>query len=168
MDNTIVYRPYKSNVWFAVFLTGIGLLALMVAAYSLPYKGFIVVFLIAIGVVSLWLTKTLYDSSNITIFLEQEGLRIVGGKHNNYQYVSWEKLSYAYYIRSFKGHLFLVLSPKTLSSKEAKRLVNQAANLFQTYITDVVVLYIDVLQNTAPLKEFVAQKSKGQGDSLRG
>lgn len=165
MNHTIVYRPYKSSVWFAVFMTGIGLLALMIAGYALPYKGFIVFFLTAIGVVSLWLTKILYDSSNITIYLEQEGLRITGGKHNNYQYISWEELSYTYYIRSFKGHLFLVLSPKTLSSKEAKRLVNQAANLFKIYITGVVVLYIDVLQNTAPLKEFVVQKSKTRDGS---
>lgn len=155
MNDTIIYRPYRSHAWPLPFTIPVGMLAFMAAGYCLPFLGFRVLVLVAIGIACTWLTKVLYDSSNIAVYLEQEGLRIIGGSYNDYRYALWEELSYAYYVRSFKGHLFLVLSPKALSSKEAKNLANRGANSSRICIDYAVVIYIDILQNTSQLKELI-------------
>lgn len=155
MNDMIIYRPYRSHIWALFFTIPVGMLTFVAAGYCLQYWDFSVIFLVTIGIVSIWLSKMLYDSSNIAVFFEQEGLRIVGGSCTDYRYALWEELSYAYYIRSFKGHLFLVLSPKALGHKEAKALANRGANSAKICIDYAVVMHIDVLQNTSQLKELI-------------
>lgn len=153
MNDTIFYRPYRSHVWFLSFTMPVGMLAFVAAGYCLPYWGFRVLILATIGIACAWLTKWLYDSSNSAVFFEQKGIRIIGGSYKDYQYVLWEEVQFAYYVRNYKGHLFLVLSPKALSPKKAKKLANRGANSSKICIDYVVVIYIDDLQNASQIKE---------------
>jgi len=156
MNETINYRPYRTHGWFVPYLASIGILLFIFIGFCIPDRKLIVLILTIIEVFVIVSTKVLYDSSNVSILFERDGLRIVGGKHSNYRYIPWEKVSYAYYIRNYKGHLFLVLSLKELSSKEAKRFVNKGANTSKIYFDSVVVIYIDFLQNVEPIKEFIS------------
>lgn len=155
MNDTFIYRPYKSHAWTLPFTTSVGLLAFVAAGYCVPYWGYNVLILAAVGIVCAWLTKLLYDSSNVAVIFEQEGLRALGGNYNEYRYVLWEEVSYAYYVRSFKGHLFLVLTPNALSSKEAKHLANRGANSSRICIDSVLVIYIDIFQDVTKIKELI-------------
>lgn len=154
MNNICTYRPYRSHAWFLPFVIPVAMLAFVAAGYCFPYVG-VGVFWVAIGIVCTYLTKALYDSSNISVVFEQEGLRIVGGSYNDYRYLLWEEVSNAYYVRNFRGFLFLVLSPKALDSKAAKKLINRGANLSKICIDDVVVIHIDDLQNVSQIKELI-------------
>ena len=154
MNNICTYRPYRSHAWFLPFVIPVAMLAFMAAGYCFPYVG-TVVFCVAIGIVCTYLTKVLYDSSNIAVVFEQEGLRIVGDSYKDYRYLLWEEVSNAYYVRNFRGFLFLVLSPKVLDPKEAKKLTNRGANLSKVCIDDVVVIHIDDLQNVSEIKELI-------------
>lgn len=154
MNNICTYRPYRSHAWFLPFVIPVAMLAFVAAGYCFPYVG-VGVFWVAIGIVCTYLTKVLYDSSNISVVFEQEGLRIVGGSYNDYRYLLWEEVSNAYYVRNFRGFLFLVLSPKVLDSKAAKKLINRGANLSKICIDDVVVIHIDDLQNVSQIKELI-------------
>lgn len=158
MNHAIAYRPYRSHAWFVPFAYGIGIISIFAAGYSLPHIGFATFVLLGIGIVCFLLAKVLYDSSSILVLLEQEGLRITGGNHSNYRYIPWKELSYAYYTRSYRGHLFLILSPTPLSQKQTQILTNRGANTSKICVDSVVVIHIDTMQNTSQLKETVVSK----------
>lgn len=155
MKDTIIYRPYRSHAWFIPFTIPVGMLAFVAAGYCFPYVRFSI-FWVAIGVVCAYLTKVFFDSSNIAVVFEQEGLRIVGGSYKDYRYLLWEEVSNACYVRNFRGFLFLVLSPKAISPKEAKYFAKRGANLSKICIDDVVVIHIDMLQDVSQIKELIA------------
>lgn len=158
MNNTITYRPYELHKWFLYFTVPIGVLAFTISGYCLLFSHIGSFVLCGMGIMSLWLTKELYDSSNISVHLEQEGLRITGGSFNEYRYMTWEKLQYEYYDRNFKGHLFIVLTPNVLNPKEIKAFINRGANLSRICIDDVVVIPIDALQDTSQFREFIDKR----------
>lgn len=155
MNDTIIYRPYRSHIWFVPFTAGVEILSFVAVGYCLPHLRVTVLLPVVIGIISIWLTKVLYDSSNLVVFFGQEGFQITGNRCNDYRYFLWEELPYAYYARSYKGHLFVVLSPKVLSSKEVKNYVNRGANSSRICIDSVIVIHIDVLQNASRLKELI-------------
>lgn len=155
MNNTIIYRPYRSHVWFIFFTVPIGIFAFVAAGYCLQAPGANVIFFVVMGALSVWLTKALYDSSKTIIFFEPDGLWVSGVGCDNCRHILWEELSNAYYVRNFRGFLFVVLSTKALSPQEAKKLANRGANLSKICIDDVVVIHIDDLQNVSQIKELI-------------
>lgn len=155
MNDAIVYRPYKAQTWPLVFTLPVGILAFVGAGYCLPFSGVSVLCLIGVGMACIWLTKVLYDSSKRAVIFEQNGLRIIGGSYFDYRYIPWGELTYGCYTRNYKGHLFLLLSPNVLNSKEAKRFANQGANWSRIYIDYVVVIYLDVLQDVTQIKKII-------------
>lgn len=155
MNDAIVYRPYKAQTWPLVFTLPVGILAFVGVGYCLPFSAVSVLCLTGIGMACIWLTKVLYDSSKKAVFFEQNGLRIIGGSYFDYRYIPWEELTYGCYTRNYKGHLFLVLSPNVLSSKEAKHFANQGANSSRIFIDYVVVIYLDVLQDVSQIKKLI-------------
>ena len=156
MNDAIVYRPYKAQTWPLVFTLPVGILAFVGAGYYLPFSGVSVLCLSGIGVACIWLSKVLYDSSKKAVIFEQNGLRIIGGSYFDYRYIPWGELKYGYYTRNYKGHLFVVLSPNVLNSKEAKCFANQGANSSRIFIDYVVVIYLDVLQDVTQIKKLIA------------
>lgn len=155
MNNTIIYRPYKVYRWALPFTVIIGVLSFAVSGCCAPYWGCGVLIPVAIGLMCLWLTRKMYNASNMAVFLEPEGLRLVGGRFDDYRYVCWEEVSNAYYARTFRGFMFLVLSPKSLNSNEVKRLVNRGAHSSKLCIDDAIVIYIDSQQEDIRIKEHI-------------
>lgn len=155
MNDVIVYRPYRLQAWLLMFTIPTGMLAFLAAGYYMLFQAVSSLALMAIGIICVWLSKLLYNASKITVTFEQEGLRIMDRDYNGCQYRFWCELSYAYYVKSFKGHLFLVLSPKKLSPKEAKHLTNRGANSSKVCIDYAIVIYLDILQNISKLKELI-------------
>ncbi len=83
-------------------------------------------------------------------------MRVVGRKYNDYKYFPWNEYLYAYYGRGYKGHLFLVLSPKELNQKDAQKYVDKRNYSNKLYFDDVVVLHIDdFLQDIQLIKDFI-------------
>ena len=155
MNDAIVYRPYKTQIWPLVFTLPVGILAFVGAGYCLPFSVVGALCLTGIGIACIWLSKVLYDSSKKAVIFEQNGLRIIGGSYFDYRYIPWGELTYGYYTRNYKGQLFAVLSPNVLNSKEAKRFANQGANSSRIFIDYVVVIYLDVLQDVAQIKNLI-------------
>lgn len=153
MDNTVIYYPYRAHIWFAPLLLAIGIVSFLSLGYYLPYIDATTCLLAIMGIVSVGLLKVLYDSSRIAVLLGCKGLCVIGEKQNGFYYMPWEEVPYAYYVRSYKGHLFLVLSPKPLDGKELKSFANRAANLSKVCIDFVVVIHIDSSQNTSKVRE---------------
>ena len=158
MNTMMQYRPFKSHAWFVPFTWIVSMLAFTGAGFFLPVFGLTTFLFLVTGVICCFLTKILYDSSNITVSIETEGIRIVGGTYSNYQYVSWEKFICAYYARSYKGHLYLVLSPEELAPKQVMQYINKGACLSKLSVGLVVVIHIDVMQNTLQVREFIRNK----------
>lgn len=154
MNNTIVYRPHQSDLYFAgaMFVAGI----LSFAAFGCCLSGFGAVCYIyaGMGSLSLWLAKTLFNSSQLRLLFEQEGIWIVGGKDDN-KFIPWNKYVYAYYVRSYKGHLFLVLSPQVLSLRQAKAFANHGANTSKTCVDNACVIYLKCSAITSRIKELI-------------
>jgi hypothetical protein len=155
MNNTILYYPYKSQAVFLVFTVPVGILSFVAAGYWVEFWKISLLFLFPAGVAGIWFTKEFYDTANIAVSFEWEGVRILGGGRNAYRYIRWEDLPYAYYATNFKGHEFLVLSPKALSRKEAKKLANRGANSSKICIDDSVVVGMNPVQNVSPIKKWV-------------
>ena len=155
MNDIIIYRPYRSLGWFLFFTVPAGILTLGAAGYCLQYGGLIFIIFVIVGIAYIWVNKVLYDAWNIAVVFEQDGLRIVGGRFKDYQHILWKEVPYAYYVRNYKGHLFLELSPKALNPKEAKRIANRNSHLNKICKDSVVVIYIDNLQNTSHILELI-------------
>lgn len=166
MDHSVSYRPFRTYNCFVPFVSGTGVFFIICVGYCLfPPHWHMLMFLL-ISILCFWLSKVLYDSSNIIVLFEQEGLRIIGEKNNRHQYFSWTALEFAYYSRNYKGHLFLVLSPRELSQGEVKAYTNRGANSLRLCVDSVVVIYIDTIQNTKPIKDVVSKKvAHRTGDS---
>lgn len=157
MDHPILYRPFHTDKWFVPFVSGAGVLFAVFAGYSLFRPHWSVLILLLFSFVSFWLAKVLYDHSSILVLFEQDGLRIVGDKRKCHQYFSWNAFEYAYYSRSYKGHLFLVLSPRELDQREVKAYTNRGAISLSLCVDPVVVIYIGT-QLTEMIKDVVDQK----------
>ena len=155
MNDITIYRPYKVHAWTLPFTVTVGVFAFVATGYCVPYWGYNVLILAVIGIVCAWLTKVFYDTSNLTVIFEQHGLRTIASRYDDCRYVLWEELLYAYYVRSNKGHLFLVLSSNALRPKEAKRFANRGANSSRICIDSVFVIYIDIFQDASQLRELI-------------
>lgn len=156
MNNTIIYRPYRSYKWFALFLLVTGIFEFVSVGFALHDAGLYIFLLVMLGILSVCMAKVLFDFSKTVVTFEQDGLRIFGCGRSPYSYLPWDEFSYAYYVRSYKGDLFLVLSPKAIGYKEAKKLVNRGANSSKMCIDSAVVIFIKTTQDIIQLKEFVS------------
>ena len=159
MNNIIIYRPNKSQNWVVILTFFYAVFWLFVAGLYLTISVFVACILLGLGIVSIWLSIFLYDTSNICIFFENDGLRIAGGSYKNYNYIPWDKFKYAYYTTNFRNFSFLVLSPKELSPKEAKYYTNKGANLSRICLDDIVVMGMNDCQDISQeIKEFITKK----------
>lgn len=149
----VVYYPYKKQRWAIFFTIPMGLAAFVGAGFFFRCSMALTIYLIGIGLFCVWMTKVVYDSSKRFIVFEPEGVRIEGCSLSDHQYIPWEQLSHGYYVRNFKGHLFLVLSPDALNVKEAKHFARRAANLSLIHVDQTVVIYMDVLQDVTQIKK---------------
>lgn len=149
-----IYRPYRSGIWFAPFSFGIGLLACVVAGSFLPSINITFFAILGAGILSFGVSKVSYDTANIAVFFEQEGIRIAGGRYKDYFHGVWTDFPYAYHAL-YRGHRYLLLSACTLSQQKIHLLTKQSAFLSKICVSSAVVIYLDVLQDTSLLEEII-------------
>lgn len=161
----IIYRPYRSHIVFAYVANGISLISLILAgvflADSISIELLIFVLVACLGVL---LAYYFAESSKVMIVFEEKGLRIINDRRNKYYCTSWKKHSFGYYERSYKGHGFLVLSTEKLSKERVKKLANSGANLTKVCIEEVIVIYLDGVQDTSKIKAIVEKNVSLMGD----
>ena len=92
------------------------------------------------------------------IVFESDGLRIIHDGRVKYCCIPWSELSFGYYGRSYKGHEFLVLSSELCSKEQVKKLINRGANAARVCAENVIVIYLDGLQDTLQIKALVKEK----------
>lgn len=152
--SNVEYRPYRSHAWFIPFSAMSGIFAYIVAGAALP-SYFVAAAYLGMGLLCTVLTKFLYDSAQTTISFESRTLNIASKKCNPRKFTLGKELAFGYYSRNYKGNLFLVLSPASVDQKQLKKIVNQSANRSKVCIGNVIVIYMDDLQDTARIKEIV-------------
>lgn len=117
--SNLEYHPYRSHAWFIPFSTVSGVFAYIASVVALPNCP-TAVFFLGIGLLCTVLTKFLYNSAQTTISFESETLRIAEKGSNLRKYILGNELPFGYYIRNYKGHLFLVLSPEPVDKNDLK------------------------------------------------
>lgn len=157
MSNTVVYYPYQSDKYFSVATLIVGALSFVAFGHCLTDWVPACYFFGIIGVVALCLSRTLYDSAQICLLFEPEGIRLIGGKYQNCLFVPWNKCMYAYYTQNYKGHLFVILSQHELSSKQTRTLANQSANAYKICVESKYVIHLNYSQTASQIKELINQ-----------
>jgi len=154
MNDVIFYRPYRIHGRLAPISLSYAILSFFVIGLCLPEAIGGALLFATFGIIALFITKLLYDSSNIAILLEQAGVRIIDGRGNAYRFFPWEGLQFAYHARDFKGNPYLVLSPVTLSKKTIRSFINKATNSARACVNDILVIAIN-LQDRSEVVETV-------------
>lgn len=153
MNDQIVYYPYRTYKWFVLIMSFSGVIHLVAAVLCICDTWALSYLFAIIGGFSLYLAVVLYNTSTIRVVFNSHGLIIKEKKRATERECFWEDFSYAYYIRNYKGHLFLVLSYKKLDNKKAKYLVTGFTNAFKICLADTVVIYLDVFQDVTQIKK---------------
>lgn len=154
MNNTIVYCPHRSDIYFAGTMFVVSILSFAALGHCLSDFEAVCYLYAGIGSLSLWLAKNLFNSSQLRLLFDREGIRVVGGKYDN-QFIPWNKYIYAYYVQSYRGHLFVVLSPQVLNLRQAKAFANHGANTSKTCVDDVCVIYLNYSAMSLRIKELI-------------
>lgn len=153
--SNLEYHPYRSHAWFIPFSTVSGVCAYIASVAALP-NCLAAIFLFGIGLLCTVLTRFLYISAQTAIVFESGTLRIAEKGSNLRKYILGNELPFGYYIRNYKGHLFLVLSSEPVDKKRLKGILNQSACQSKVCVDNAIVIYMDDLQDIAQIKEIVS------------
>ena len=156
MNDNFIYRPYRSSLCILPFTVAIAVANFFLAGITLPQGDFTLFIFLLIGFLVLYAAKIVYDTMRMVILFDVDGLQVIGTQPKNDSYFSWKDISFTYCVRNYRGFYFLVLSPETLTSKEAKRLVRRWVNPLKMCVEDAMVIPADNIQKNSRLKEFIA------------
>lgn len=158
MNETVIYRPYKTSGKVGIPLTvALGCFFLAGALFcTAKGEGVAAAFCVTACIFCAFEVQSLYNCANVTLFFEQEGLRIAGGSYKNYCFLPWEQLPCACYVRNLKGFLFCILSSEPLSAKEAGKIARRSFNLSRVWMDPAVVICLDPMQDTSAVRGKVA------------
>lgn len=159
----VVYKPYRTHSWFAVFAACTSIILLSVSLWAMfthmSNDIFALAGLLVIGVVSAWLTIILYKTARMTVIFNQTGLTILNRAVKKENYATWEELRYGYLSKNYKGHKFYVISPMMLDKKDLSNYTNKGARTSCMCVNNVVVLFLDPLQDTSAVEEIIQNKT---------
>ena len=145
MSEKVILYPYKAHKYFVPFTIGSSIFSFLAVGYCLPYIEGILFFLIAIGIISIYLTKKLYDSSKTVVALDSQGLCVVEDNGFDYRYYLWDELQFAYHSKNFRGFRYIVFSPVKINEKQVRELTSKSSESMKVCVDSAVVLYIDNL-----------------------
>lgn len=143
MNVYIKYKTYKMYKFLLIFFILMSILSLVFIGDSLKNRA--IYMLIVWGFFFLLFSvsaKYCYDLSKLTILFESEGIRLINVRDLKEHFISYQKFLSGYYCRSYRGHLYLVLSPELLTEKQVKKMVNRSVWLNTVYIHNAVLLLI--------------------------
>lgn len=162
MDGNITYHPNRVYKCFApaMLVCAVVFWVLLGGLLNAPQYSEAVIVLI-MAVITTVLQRYLYRLAAVSVILEPEGLRILNDGKTTCRFLPWEALHWGGYARSFRGHLFLILSGEVLDEKQAKHLADRGANQSRIWLGDAAVIWLDNLQDTTEMEQVLAQKICG-------
>lgn len=152
--------PYRYERYFAFFMLLATSLFMIAIGVYMPKIDATLICLLAMAIMSVQVTKALYDFSNIAVYLETDGLRITGGARGHFFSFSWNEIPYAYYRGNSKSLLHLVLSAEPLSEKQVKRIIQKKDRSLRARvcIDAAIVIKLSEIKDISQFKETI-QKS---------
>lgn len=161
----IVYKPYRTHIWFIPFLSCVSIVFFVVPLWNILCYGyeslFLLTFLLIAGLMSVLLIIWLYRTAQKKIIFDHNGLKVCSGSRSIKSdcCLAWGDLKYRYLSKSYKGHKFWVISPTNLNEKQVRKYVNRSANTSRIRFEDVVVLFVDPTQDTSKVEEIIASST---------
>ena len=139
----ILYRPNRQYIFFSClsFFMGIVSFALLFIGKNGNIKSTLTIS--SMGLVSFLLSFYIYKAYKKYIVFDEDGVSVFEGKRKGVVVVPWEKITYAYYTRNFKGFHFLLLSSKNYSEKQARKITNRAINREKLFFDGNIVFNVD-------------------------
>lgn len=157
---TTKYCPYRVHAYFVPFSIGICIFFAIFAGASFADGAYReMVKLTVLTGIGCFLTKYLYSTSRITIFLGADGIRIAYKKRSKTHFVPWEVIKHGYTYTNFKGHQFLLLSDGILDKVKATQLIRKESYSSKAYFSGVLVLHLDPTQDTTELLANIEEKA---------
>ena len=101
-----------------------------------------------------------YDLLKVTILFESEGIRLINVKGLKEYFIPYQNFSSGYYCKSYRGHLYLVLTPELLAEKQIRKMVNRNVWFNSVYIDNSLLIFIHNANEEEKLliKEIVTEK----------
>ena len=155
MEKHVTYRPFGIYKWFAHFLVFCDICFFVISGYLLTDLTDIDFFyFLTMGVVSLILAKYLYDLSCITLSFEVDRILVWRSRSRDVHCILWDNLSFAYYIKNSKGHLFVV-SPQALTREQVKRYIRHGRKIC---VDSSLVICIGIIETNHQIREQIDSK----------
>ena len=128
MDRNVIYKPYKSYVFWAnmMLLGSLGLAGSAVWSWKQSLSMHFIVLTIVSAFCNFLACYLLVKSKDV-IILDTFGMKILNTVKKKDTTILWSSLYIGYIQQNYKGYKFLVLSPKELNTREIKQIVNKAA-----------------------------------------
>ena len=145
MENKFVYKPYRIAGIFAVVMAIFVLVEFLILAVLADdfYSNIKSFGFLAMQFLILNFALLLFSISKKTITFEEKGLTVVNDQRTKSRFIEWSNIRYAYYKRSYKGHVYLVLSADELNRDQVKKLVSKGANFSKICFDNALVIYLD-------------------------
>ncbi len=161
MNNELKCRPYKVYVFIFLFFFFASFFCFILFGHSVLFGENTEVLMWGVACVA-WclLAKYCYNLSQVTISFEVDGLRLTNIKGVKEQYISYQKYLYGYYCRSYRGHLYLVISSVLLQEKQIKKLLNRSVWLNAILVKDTAVILLNNISKKDRLliREIISKK----------
>lgn len=155
------FRPYKFYTYIIPVLV-VGIIIVFFALFSTWTSNNVsdIVFLSFLMIVSIFAIYYCYKLVKITIVFEEQVIRIIENKKCKEYYALYSDVPYGYYCRSYRKHLFLVLSAVSIPDEKVKKMINR--NIFFEGVNknNVIVIFINNASKSekAGIEKIVSEK----------
>ena len=100
----------------------------------------------------------MYYLSRVKVILEENEITVVNDRQTKSRSIEWSCIHYAYYVKKYKGHRFLVLSPDGLSENQLRNFIGKGIVSSKVCIENVIVIRLSKSKDTSKISDFVKQK----------
>lgn len=157
-ENGFEYRPYWSETHVVPLFKIFESLGFIMAGFMLHEGAWL--FFVFLFVFSLACTCLDYlislRWSHTRVYAKQDGVHVITYRLGE-QFIPWEKLSYGYYIRNFKGFLYVFLTNTPLQENQRRKIFKKAMNRHQIVREDCIVLPLDRLKKSDYITDYLKQ-----------
>ena len=150
----IVYCPYKSVKYFPLATGFFALGNMIIVLCSIPYNWKITTFFSISCIALIYLTKRVYAASKTAIHFDEKGMRLIGDKTGEKEYIPYEEINYLYHLSDGKAYYY-VMATQLYDVKKARRLLNRVADSSKMYVDNAVVIHMDKFQETTEVKKWI-------------
>ena len=159
-NDTIILRPYRSCLVILplIIFCEIGSFVLGGNLLSIDLKSTIILFLI--GIIEVIFHIYIQSISKTVICFDNDSICIYGELFKKDRCFSWKEFSFVYYDNNFKGHHYLIFSPKELDKDERRKLLwlYECSSKY----TDILIFPATSSSTRNPLRELLYKKEENK------